>query len=120
MVMHFFLSGFLHPSRASMRGQLCRACVLIPSKRELTRCSCPAQLDAPRSATVVVLSTRAELLAVTRDDFQTVLHDLYGISVQERLLFLRSLATFQSVPTFKLEAMAHMVQAVVHLVTTWH
>jgi len=72
------------------------------------------KLDTPRTATVVALSTRAELLAVSRGDFQQLLHDLYGISLQERLLFLRSLAMFQSVQTFKLEALAHMMQAVLH------
>jgi len=71
-------------------------------------------MAAPRTATVVVHSTRAELLTVAREDFHRVLHDIYGISVQERLLFLRSLSAFQTVPTFKLEAVAHLLQAVIH------
>eukprot|EP00873_Tetraselmis_striata_P019886 jgi/Tetstr1/440150/TSEL_028507.t1 len=71
-------------------------------------------LDAPRSATVAVQSTRAELLSVTREEFQRILRDLFGVSLQERLLYLRSLQMFEVVPTHRLEVMAHLLQAVIH------
>ena len=74
--------------------------------------------DKPRGASIVIPTTRAEVLTIDKTDFRRILNGLYGSTVGERARFLRMLRTFSSLPTHKLKELAqHMSVAVFQAAT---
>ena len=74
--------------------------------------------DQPRGASIVIPTTRAEVLTIDKTDFRRILNGLYGSTVGERGRFLRKLRSFAALPTSKLKEHAqHMSVAVFQAAT---
>ena len=74
--------------------------------------------DQPRGASIVIPTTRAEVLTIDKTDFRRILNGLYWSTVEERGRFLRKLRSFAALPTSKLKELAqHMSVAVFQAAT---
>ena len=62
--------------------------------------------NAPRTASIVVPSSKTEVLSIHKGDFERILVGLYGASLNERALFLRRLWTFAALPTRLVQQLA--------------
>ena len=62
--------------------------------------------NAPRTASIVVPSSKTEVLSIHKESFERILVGLYGASLNERALFLRRLWTFAALPTRLVQQLA--------------
>ena len=62
--------------------------------------------NAPRTASIVVPSSKTEVLSIHKESFERILVGLYGASLNERALFLRRLWTFSALPTRLVQQLA--------------
>jgi len=62
--------------------------------------------NAPRTASIIVPSSKTEVLSIHKESFERILVGLYGASLNERALFLRRLWTFAALPTRLVQQLA--------------
>ena len=76
--------------------------------------------NAPRTASIVVPSSKTEVLSIHKEDFERILVGLYGASLNERALFLRRLWTFAALPTRLVQQLATFTSVAIFQVRPFH
>lgn len=76
--------------------------------------------NAPRTASIVVPSSKTEVLSIHKKDFERILVGLYGASLNERALFLRRLWTFAALPTRLVQQLATFTSVAIFQVRPFH